>query len=105
MAEKKVYPPVYMKPGEVKLLSAADGEIEFHAVYGEEVLTFLVAFLKWRQLTEAPMQPSAASIEAAMRETQKAWNRLDAHTMKKVMERLEEGGIWIPDGRQGDSHA
>ena len=105
MGEKKTYPPVCMKPGEVKLLSAQDGEIEFHAVYSESLLAFLVAFLKWKQLTEAPMQPSAASIEAAMRQTQRAWGQLDSYTMKKVMEKLEEGGIWLPDGQQGGSHA
>lgn len=111
MAERKVYPPAYISPGEVKKLTAADAEMEFHGVYDERVVNFFVAYYEWAKLREMPLRPSDETLRYAERKCAKAFNDLPAHALKLVMQRQEEGAIWVPDGQtmldfgEGDDNA
>lgn len=96
--DKKMYPPTFVTPGQTTRLTAKDGIIEFIGVYDDKVLDFLVAFAKCQELAENPIQVSTASMEAAARARDRAWKQLDAYTLKTVMERIERGQIWTPEG-------
>jgi hypothetical protein len=95
--EKKVYPPAYIKPGDIKKLTAADAEMEFHGVYDERVIDFLLAYYEWAKLREMPLRPSNDTLKYAERKCAKAFNDLPPHALKLVMQRQEQGAIWIPD--------
>ena len=98
MPDFQTYAPSYIKPGEHINMTAENGEIEFIGVYDEKVLDFFAAFSKWLSLTEAPMQVSDGSLEAAARERDRCWKRLGNYTVGKIMERLGDGQIWLPEG-------
>jgi hypothetical protein len=99
MAEKKTYPPAYIKPGDITKLNAQDGEMEFIGVYDDKVIAFLAAYYEWQALTQAPMQPSDATIQHANRKMAITFNRLDGYTVKKIMEKADgTGRIWTPEG-------
>jgi hypothetical protein len=37
-------------------------------------------------------------MERAARERDRCWNHLDNYTLKTVMERMNQTGIWVPEG-------
>ena|SRR5687767_14095283 len=95
----ETYPPAYVKPGETVRLSARNGEIEFIGVYDDRVLDFFVAFVKWQKLkADWPIsRPDSAEILMAENEMREKWNRLPSSTLTKTMERMNPGGIWLPE--------
>lgn len=85
----KRYPPVEIRPGEVKELMWADGVVELVGLDDEKVTVFVIAYAEWRHLTAIGAMVTQEQRHKAAREANAAFNALPNRIKQIVTERTK----------------